>query len=704
MIFYDRTQIRKRYVRTGICVIFVTFCALVGILVWSIYTGPVQLLAEIANEPRDMYIALTFDDGPHPEHTRAILKMLQKKEIPATFFFVGHAMLQHPDVVTEVAAAGYGIGNHTFTHSENVHRSKERMRFELEISNQIIERLTGQRTRFYRSPYLLDFDQSTSEFITSDKQYPDNHPLTWMTELGYIGVSAYIDPRDWEVKDGPTLFTHVIERTQHGNILLLHDGGEQRQATLEALPYIIDELQARGFVFVSLSELSGIDAQALSYPTHARALSHNLNVSILGTIYTHFVRFVLMIIFFILVISIARLLAITFARLCSSPKKPTAYNGGVSVLIPAYNEERNLAATIASVTDSTHENLEIFVIDDGSTDKTREVALAAVANATVLVTYVYKKNGGKASALNLGITLASNDVVIAIDGDTIIHPDAISHLAGHFNDPLVGAVAGRVSAITNGAWLTWFQDIEYTVSQHIEKRAFNTVLGSINVIPGAIGGWRRSVIEEIGGYSDDTQVEDQDLTLAVHKHGYQLRYDHCAVAYTEVPSSISAFIKQRFRWMFGTLQCLWKYKHSFFNPQSLQLGYIILPYGVLFSLITPLLMPVTDGLLVYALWTGNWQTPMIAAALFTAIDLIYHGFGLMKEPKKLAYLPLIPFQRIFYRLVFSYIMLKSTVYAIEGTRAYWAAQLRTGSAQTLFQQQHEVVQASVIQPDHKILA
>lgn len=683
MIFYDGTNQRKYIARTSTVFCIASFLFLIGLFVASVHTDQTAASVHALGDMDEMQIVLTFDDGPHPEYTPAILKILEEKNVPAAFFFIGHEMIQYPEVVRSTFAAGHEIGNHSFTHSENVHKSKERMHFELEATNQVIERLTGERAHFYRSPYLNDFANADAEFVTHE--YTAKDPaLQWLNELGYVGVSAYIDPRDWDVRETDVLIERVLERTQHGNILLLHDGGEQKEVTLTALPQIIDALQAEGFTFVSLHELSGINTYTTPNETLLHKLSTTFSVSVLGTTYSSFQQILFAITALAILLGITRLLLLLTARALPCPHKPHIFGQRVSILIPAYNEEENVEATIISAGSSTHEHTEIVVIDDGSTDHTKAAVLRAAQRCPVPVRYVYKENGGKAAALNVGIQHARFDIIVAIDGDTIIHPDAVCHLVSHFNDTRVGAVAGRVSAITNKRWLSWFQDIEYTVSQNIEKIAFNSLFGSISVIPGAIGAWRKEAIIAAGGYSTDTQVEDQDLTLAIHAAGYKVKYDSCAIAYTEVPDTIQSFIRQRFRWTFGTLQCLWKYIGYSFDPHKPQLGFIIIPYGVFFSVVSPLMMPVIDMILIYSLLTGISSGLLILSIVFLSVDMLYHFFGFLREPKKLWYLPLVIVQRLFYRLILSFVFLKSLVYAIEGTRSLWGTQIRTGAAKALF--------------------
>ncbi|QGS68452.1 glycosyltransferase [Oceanobacillus sp. 143] len=169
---------------------------------------------------------------------------------------------------------------------------------------------------------------------------------------------------------------------------------------------------------------------------------------------------------------------------------------------------------------------------------------------------------GKASAINLGIRKAKGDIIVAIDADTTVSPDSISMLIRHFSDEKIAAVSGNIRVGNKKNLLTSWQHIEYVTGFNLEKRAFAT-LNCVPVVPGALGAWRKQVVEELDYFTDDTLAEDTDMTLKIIRQGYKVVIDEQAYAYTEAPETIRDFLKQRFRWTFGTLQCFWKHKKAF---------------------------------------------------------------------------------------------------------------------------------------------
>ena len=176
-----------------------------------------------------------------------------------------------------------------------------------------------------------------------------------------------------------------------------------------------------------------------------------------------------------------------------------------------------------------------------------------------------KENGGKASALNYGIAHAQHEIVIGLDADTIFDDDTVAELVQPLKDPSVGAVAGNAKVGNRINLVTRWQALEYVTSQNLDRRAFS-LLDCITVVPGAVGAWRRSVVQQVGGFREDTLAEDQDLTLAIRRAGLSVAYADGAVAYTEAPDTLRGLAKQRFRWSFGTLQCTWKHRDAFFRP------------------------------------------------------------------------------------------------------------------------------------------
>lgn len=377
-----------------------------------------------------------------------------------------------------------------------------------------------------------------------------------------------------------------------------------------------------------------------------------------------------------MVLRLSFILELYLIKRMSSPPVLPPWRSGVSVVIPVYNEAENVRATLMSVIRSRHRPLEIIVVDDGSTDASAAVIESVRREHPGLVRLVRVRNGGKARALNLGMSIATYDVVVTMDGDTIFDPRAIGMLARHFNDPRVGSVAGKVSVTKARNILNYFQHIEYVIAQNIDKTGL-TLVNSIGVVPGPIGAWRTSDVIAAGGYSTDTLVEDQDLTLALLRMGRRIVYEPGALAFTETPYTIRDFVKQRFRWVFGTLQCAWKYKGHFWSMKRPALGFVVLP-SVAASLVLSLLYPVMDVLLVSALVLGYWPQAVGLYLIFTIVDLLYASMAFEQEKGSRRALVLLPLQRVFYRFVIYYVVLRSFVKAIEGSEALWSKVKKRG--------------------------
>jgi cellulose synthase/poly-beta-1,6-N-acetylglucosamine synthase-like glycosyltransferase len=364
----------------------------------------------------------------------------------------------------------------------------------------------------------------------------------------------------------------------------------------------------------------------------------------------------------------------------------------VSVIVPAYNEEKVVGSTVERLLESDHRDLEIIVVDDGSRDRTSEVVHNRFGNDPRVV-LLRTPNSGKANALNAGLTRARGEIIVALDADTQFQKDTIARLVRWFSDKSVGAVAGNAKVGNRTNMITRWQALEYIVAQNLERRAL-AALGTLTVIPGAVGAWRRTALEAVGGFRSDTLAEDQDLTIGLQERGYQVRFDSSAVAWTEAPASFRALAKQRFRWAYGTLQCLWKYRRLTFNPRFGALGMIALPQVWLFQIGLTALAPLADLLLIWQLisqWIAYAQhgsefsnTDLITVGIyyvvFVIVDLLAATFGfLMERNEQWKLLWWLPLQRFGYRQLMYYVVVRSISTAIRGGFVGWGKLERTGT-------------------------
>lgn len=634
-------------------------------------------------------IILTFDDGPDPKYTPQILDILEREKVPATFFIVGINAEANIPLLQRISKAGYEIGNHSFTHGNMAKMSPERAMLELKATRSLIEAVTGRSVILFRAPYNADSEPQTYEEI---------EPIARSKQENYITVGESIDPNDWDPKmnaDSIVSRTIRIANSNNASIILLHDaGGESREATIEALPRIIEYFKKRGCEFTTVAKLMGSTDNAVMPPV-TRSLKNRLNFFFASA--TYWASHILFALFIVgILLSIGRMVAMAIlASIQASKEKKTlanlqvpAQNQKVSIIVPAYNEEVNAVRTVNSLLKQNYPNLDVVFVDDGSKDDTyKKVSEAFASNPSVKV--FTKPNGGKASALNFGIANTNSEFVVCIDADTQLKEDAVSELMKTFYleaDPEdVGAVAGNVKVGNEINMLTKWQSIEYITSQNFDRRAFS-LLDCITVVPGAIGAFRRQAILDAGGFTTDTLAEDCDLTMRMHRSGYMVANCNQAISYTEAPERLSQFLKQRFRWSFGVMQCFWKHRDTLFRKKYGGLGMIAMPNILLFQMILPFLAPLADIILLLSilasalgLISADISHIIIYYIIFSLVDLAGAAlaFAFEKEDyKKLLWM--IP-QRLVYRQLMYYILFKSVRKAVKGELQGWGVLKRTGN-------------------------
>lgn len=617
-------------------------------------------------------LILTFDDGPDPKWTPAILKVLKRFQVPAVFFVTGEQAQKNPAILQAIAKEGHLIGNHTYLHSNILNVSDLRLKLELNETQRVIESNFGKQTILFRPPYDISYKPDSSEELKN---------IMKINELGYAIVSAGIDSNDWQEPGVEEIMESVISGadTTENHIILMHDSGGDRLQTVAALERFIPILQDRGFTFVSLDQGSGISSKILNPSLNAReATFARINKSIYGLR-----RWALIVIYwlfyFTTIVAVIRILFLGALVLRSASRKHHKINHDkipkfVSVLISAYNEEQTIGKTLITLEKSDWKNFEVLVIDDGSTDRTAEV-VKKLQKKDHRIRLISKPNGGKSSALNLGFKEARADIVVTIDADTILLPQTLTELVKPFADHRISAVCGNVEVGNVKNVLTGFQSLEYITSQNFDRRAFDEING-IGVVPGATGAWRKDKILSIGGYLEDTLTEDADLTLRLLAHGEKIVYAPKAISRTEAPETISGLIKQRFRWSFGTFQCLYKNRRLFFKGV---LGWVSLPNILFFQIIFPVLAPIGDLMLVVSILAGNWHAILLGYLFFTFVEASSSllAFVLEKRNKKLMWLILI--QRFFYRQFMYVIAYRSLLAVLKGRRHGWNKLERTGN-------------------------
>jgi poly-beta-1,6 N-acetyl-D-glucosamine synthase len=354
----------------------------------------------------------------------------------------------------------------------------------------------------------------------------------------------------------------------------------------------------------------------------------------------------------------------------------------VSIIVPAYNEEMNSVKTIQNLLSQDHPDLEIIFVDDGSKDNTYNRVIDAFIYQPKVKIFT-KPNGGKASALNYGIEHCSGDIVVCIDADTQLMPDAVKKLVRYFIDERVAAVAGNVKVGNRKNILTKWQAIEYTTAQNFDRRAFDHI-NSITVIPGALGAFKKSAVIQVGGFTTDTLAEDCDLTIRLLRNGYIVRNCTEAVAVTEAPESLKQFMKQRFRWSYGVMQSFWKNKDACFNPKYKALGMVALPNIFLFQIVLPILAPIADVIFFFSI-AWSWHDPesiqkiLTYYGLFLLVDVSVSIMAFSFEKENISRLIWLIPQRFVYRQLMYVVLFKSISRAFKGENQGWGVLKRTGN-------------------------
>lgn len=630
-------------------------------------------------------IILTFDDGPNDIYTPQIISILEKEKIPATFFVVGINAERNIPLLQKLYKNGYEIGNHTFTHGNIAKMSPERAELEMKTTRALIECITGHSTVLFRAPYNADSEPQSFEEL---------EPIARSKKDNYITVGESIDPNDWDpAMNGDSIVNRTIRfaEANNANVILLHDaGGESRQATVDALPRIIDYFKKRGCKFTTVADLMGKTRDDVMPPIK-QDWKNKLNFYSVELIY--WAGQLLFSLFIIgIFLSVGRITLMASLAYLQKKKEKKAVDAtatpGVSIIVPAYNEEVNAVRTVQSLLQQDYKNIEIVFVDDGSKDDTFNKVKTFFAN-TSNVQVVTKVNGGKATALNHGISIASHEYVVCIDADTQLKSNAVTELMKKFNHEKVGAVAGNVKVGNEINMITNWQSIEYITSQNFDRRAFD-LLNCITVVPGAIGAFKKTALIEAGGFTTDTLAEDCDLTMRLHRKQYLVRNCTTAVSYTEAPETMKQFLKQRFRWSFGVMQCFWKHRDAVFNPKYKNFGMVALPNILIFQILLPFLAPLADLILILSLVAAGLD--IIPASIshiilyyiiFTLVDIIGAAIAFSFEKngyKKLLWL--IP-QRFIYRQLMYYILIKSFNRALKGELQGWGALKRTGNVKAV---------------------
>jgi cellulose synthase/poly-beta-1,6-N-acetylglucosamine synthase-like glycosyltransferase len=385
---------------------------------------------------------------------------------------------------------------------------------------------------------------------------------------------------------------------------------------------------------------------------------------VLYTFYMNFINIentfiqigVSIILFFTSIIILRYMLLLFFSILKVLIKSPTELNlkkintqEKVTIIVPAFNEEMVIEKSIQSLLEQTYPNLEILIVDDGSTDLTYIKAKRFEFSTEMRSLRVLTKiNGGKAKAINHGIINSTGSLIMVVDADSKLDKNAVLLMSRYFDDKNIAAVAGSVYVSNQNNLWTKLQALEYIEGLNMVRNG-QAFLKLVNIIPGPIGMFRKKALFDVGLYDSDTFAEDCDVTLKLIAKGYKIDFEPEAVAYTEAPENLLDLIKQRYRWTRGILQAIKKHKsllwHLKINPAaSLTMWYMLFesvfwPFMDIWANLFIIYVSVTSGfsILMFYWWS-----------MFTILDITGALYCVLVTGERISLI----FYAIYYRLFF----------------------------------------------------
>ncbi len=348
----------------------------------------------------------------------------------------------------------------------------------------------------------------------------------------------------------------------------------------------------------------------------------------------------------------------------------------VSILVPAYNEGPVIGPALNAALASDYPNFELIVIDDGSTDDTaRRVAAVRERDSRVRL-IVHPVNRGKAAALNTGLGSARHAFIVTMDADTWLTPRTVRYLTLSL---LSGRHAGTTANLKIGnqtRLLTLWQQIEYVTGIHVERRT-QSLFGCVMILAGACSGFRKEAVDAVGGFPSGTLAEDTDLTFRLLEEGFEVGFEPRAIAWTEAPSTVQDLQRQRFRWIYGTFQCITRHWRPAYASDNTLLKYLFLPNFVFSSILPVLFFPFFFAAVIQALIAGAWAPILLLPAYF-AIDILATvvAFGIEGERRRLL-IQVLP-QRFFYVFLLTWVFVRVILAALSPRRPGWGNIRRLG--------------------------
>lgn len=437
---------------------------------------------------RSRPVALVITGGPDPCETPRLLAAMRRHHVIGTFLVVGAKVNAHPELARKILAQGSRLVPYTFTGADPASLPPWRRTAELSLTRHAVEAATGR------------------EASHTGAASPAVGMAMVLRDDGHTQVGQFQEQ----------LFTSLAV---HSHRLTTTPAVPEARATLldRTSGTAIKEAQRAGAWVSRLLSWSVIAVIVLE-------VVQTLALVAGAVVYRRWVR--------------AR-------QARRNTRAPIATP--VTVVVPAYNEAAGIEATVRSLASSSHPQLDIVVVDDGSTDGTADIVerlgLPGVCG-------IRQHNTGKPRALNTGIAHASHPLVVMTDGDTVFEPETITRVVQPFADPTVGAISGNAKVANRGGLTGRYQHMEYVAGFNLERWLFD-VAECMPTVPGPIAAFRREALAGVGGAPDDTLAEETDLSMAVCRAGWRVVYAPDAVVWTEAPWQTGQLWRQRYRWAFS---------------------------------------------------------------------------------------------------------------------------------------------------------
>jgi cellulose synthase/poly-beta-1,6-N-acetylglucosamine synthase-like glycosyltransferase len=358
------------------------------------------------------------------------------------------------------------------------------------------------------------------------------------------------------------------------------------------------------------------------------------------------------------------------------PSQGKAGRPAVDIILPMYNEEKVVIDTIRNLLEIEYEKFSIIVVDDGSTDKSFDMVKGHFGGHP-MVQLFHQSNKGKSAALNKGMELSENEIIVTIDADTFVRPDAIENITGYFRDDRVAAVAGHIKVGNRVNLLTDMQYFEY-VAIWDNDRAFSDRINGILIVPGALAAYRRSAVKAVGGFKSEVIAEDTELTLRLLYNNYILRNAAGAVAYTEAPDNLKMFFRQRVRWTTGLTQGLIKHNKGLFAHSNKWLAGLILPYTWSFRIIFPFFLPLVDYYFIYSFFFLKQYASMAWWLSIVLVEAFTNVYLLTRCGERVRFFTIVGAQRLYRHLLFCNYWVIFAKH-LNGTLFHWRKITRKGN-------------------------